>query len=197
MPSVTGYVVAGLLALAAIAGGILLIVFGIRSYIDKVEGFDRFTAPDSEEVDLGEGGHSIYFERPGLDDNDPVPPISVSVTAPDGERVVLDRYDADVSYEVSGHDGRGVFTFDADVPGRYVVRADGSGGVVAVGRGIGARFAGSVVAGVGLLLLAPLLGAILAVVTFLRRSRAKRAAAAAAAPRWAAPPGGPGDSPWS
>jgi hypothetical protein len=103
--------------------------------------------------------------------------------------VPLDRYDADVSYEVSGHDGRGVFTFDADVPGRYVVRADGSGGVVAVGRGIGARFAGSVVAGVGLLLLAPLLGAILAVVTFLRRSRAKRAVAASAAPEWGVPTG--------
>ena len=189
MPSALGYVVAGLLALAAIAGGILLIVFGIRSYIDKVEGFDRFTAPGSEEVDLGEGGHSIYFERPGLDDVDPLPPVSVSVTAPDGDLVPLDRYDADVSYEVSGHDGRGVFTFDADVPGRYLVRADGSGGVVAVGRGIGARFAGSVVAGVGLLLLAPLLGAILAVVTFLRRSRAKRAVAVPAGPEWGVPTG--------
>ena len=48
---------------------------------------------------------------------------------------------------------------------------------------IGARFAGSVVAGVALLLLAPLLGAVLALVTFLRRSRAKRAVAAAAAPQ--------------
>ena len=59
MPSAFGYVAAGLLALAAIVGGIVLIVFGVRSYIDKVEGFDRFSAPASEEVVLDEGGHSI------------------------------------------------------------------------------------------------------------------------------------------
>jgi hypothetical protein len=186
VPSALGYVVAALLALAAIVAGVALIVSGIRSYIDKVEGFDRFTAPDSEVVVLDEGGHSIYFERPGLDDEDPMPRISVSVTDPDGEPVDLDRYDTDVSYDVSGHDGRGVYTFSAEVPGRYEVRADGSGGEVAVGRGIGARFAGSVVAGVGLLLLAPLLGAILAVGTFLRRSRAKRASAV---PTWGGPTG--------
>jgi hypothetical protein len=181
VPSALGYVVAALLALAAIVAGVALIVSGIRSYIDKVEGFDRFTPPDSAVVVLDEGGHSIYFERPGLDDEDPMPRISVSVTDPDGEPVDLDRYDTDVSYDVSGHDGRGVYTFSAEVPGRYEVRADGSGGEVAVGRGIGARFAGSVVAGVTSLLLAPLLGAVAAVVTFLRRSRAKRAAS-----QWAA-----------
>ena len=183
MPSALGYVVAALLALAAIVAGVLLIVSGVRSYIDRVEGFDRFTAPDSEAVLLDEGGHSIYFERPGLDDEDPMPRISVSVTDPDGEPVDLDRYDTDVSYDVSGHDGRGVYTFSAEVPGRYEVRADGSGGEVAVGRGIGARFAGAVVAGVAMLLLAPLLAAVVALVTFLRRSRARRARAAAA-PAW-------------
>jgi hypothetical protein len=172
---VTGYVLAGLLTLAGIAGGIVLIVAGIRSYVDKVEGFERFEAPGSQAVDLEEGGHSIYFERPGLDDDDPFPPISVSVTDPEGERVELDRYDTDVSYEVSGHDGRGAWTFDADDAGTYRVQADGSGGEVAVGRGIGARFAGAVVAGVGTLLLAPVLGAVVALATFLRRSKAKRA----------------------
>jgi hypothetical protein len=179
VPSVTGYVLAGLLTLAGIAGGVLLIVSGIRTYVDKVEGFERFEAPDSRALDLGEGGYSIYFERPGLDDDDPFPPISVSVVDPEGEPVDLDRYDTDVSYSVSGHDGRGAWTFDADDPGTYRIQADGSGGDVAVGRGIGARFAGAVVAGVGMLLLAPVLGAIVAVVTFLRRSKAKRARQAA------------------
>jgi hypothetical protein len=63
---------------------------------------------------------------------------------------------------------------------------------VAVGRGIGARFAGAVVAGVGTLLLAPVLGAVLALITFLRRSRAKRAQAAAMwqpQPQWGGPTG--------
>jgi hypothetical protein len=185
---VTGYVLAGLLTLAGIAGGIALIVSGIRTYVDKVEGFERFEAPATRAITLEEeGGYSIYFERPGLDDDDPFPRISVSVTDPEGEPVELDRYDTDVSYSVSGHDGRGAWTFDADDPGTYRVQADGSGGEVAVGRGIGARFAGAVVAGVGTLLLAPVLGAVLALVTFLRRSKAKRAQKAAAAwqqPQW-------------
>jgi hypothetical protein len=179
LPSIAGYVAAVLLALAGIVAGVALIVSGIRSYIDKVEGFERFPVPDSQDVTLGDdGGYSIYFERPGLDTEDPLPAISVTVTAPDGSPVELNRYESDVSYSVSGHDGRGVFTFQADEPGPYRVRADGSNGEVAVGRGIGARFAGAVVAGVGTLLLAPVLGAILALVTFLRRSKAKRSAAA-------------------
>jgi hypothetical protein len=183
---VTGYVLAGLLTLAGIAAGIVLIVSGIRTYVDKVEGFERFEAPGSRAVNLlDEGGYSIYFERPGLDDEDPFPPISVSVTDPEGDEVDLERYDADVSYSVSGHDGRGAWTFDADDEGTYQVRADGSGGEVAVGRGIGARFAGTVVAGVGMLLLAPVLGAIAALITFLRRSKAKRAQKAAwPQPQW-------------
>jgi hypothetical protein len=184
---VTGYVLAGLLAIAGIAAGIALIVSGIRTYVDKVEGFERFEAPGRRAVTLSEeGGYSIYLERPGLDDDDPFPPISVTVTDPEGEAVELDRYDTDVSYSVSGHDGRGAWTFDADDEGTYQVRADGSGGEVAVGRGIGARFAGAVVAGVGMLLLAPVLGAIVALITFLRRSKAKRARKAA----WQEPPWG-------
>jgi hypothetical protein len=184
MPSIAGYVAAVLLAILGIVAGIALIVSGIRTYIDKVEGFERFPAPGSEDVTLDEdGGYSIYFERPGLDDTDPLPAISVAVIGPDGDALDLGRYESDVSYSVSGHDGRGVFTFRADEPGLYTVQADGSDGEVAVGRGIGARFAGAVVAGVAMLLLAPLLAAVVALVTFLRRSRARRARAAAA-PAW-------------
>jgi hypothetical protein len=190
MPSIVGYVAAALLAVFGIVAGIALIVAGVRSYIDKVEGFERVDVPGSAEVSLeDDGGYSIYYERPGLDSEDPLPSISVAVTGPDGSAVDLDRYSSDVSYSVSGFDGRGVFTFDADQPGAYRVRTDGSQGQVAVGRGIGARFAGAVVAGVATLLLAPVLGAVVALMTFLRRSRAKRAQAATwqPQPQWGGP----------
>jgi hypothetical protein len=187
---VAGYVVAGLLAVVGVAAGVALVVAGIRSYIDRIEGFERFPVPGSEEVTLDEdGGYSIYFERPGLGDDDPLPRISVGVVGPDGRPVDLDEYESEVGYQVSGHDGRGAFTFPADEPGTYLVRADGSEGELAVGRGIGTRFAGSVVAGVATLLLAPLLGAVVALLTFLRRSRAKRARAAwqqTQQPQWGA-----------
>jgi hypothetical protein len=195
VPSIAGYVIAVVVAVGGIALGIVLIISGIRSYIDKVEGFERVDVPGSAEVSLGDaGGYSLYFERPGLDNDDPLPRISVSVTAPDGSAVDLDRYSSDVSYSVSGFDGRGAFTFHADEPGAYRVRTDGAGGEVAVGRGIGARFAGAVVAGVGTLLLAPVLAGVLALLTFLRRSRAKRARSEAQwqqpQPQWAPPPTG-------
>jgi hypothetical protein len=182
-PSVLGYVAAVLLFLAGVIGGITLIVVGVQSYVDRIEGFERFSVPGSTRVELDEGGHSIYFERPGLDDVDPIPRLSATVTPADGGAPLpLDDYDTDVSYQVSGHDGRGVFTFPVDDPGTYVVRADGSGGELAVGRGVGSRWVGSVIAGVALIGLGPLLGLVLAVVTFLRRSRAKRGAAP---PPWA------------
>lgn len=191
MPSIAGYVAAALVAVLGIAAGIALIVSGIRTYIDKVEGFERVDVPGSAEVSLeDDGGYSIYYERPGLDNESTLPSISVAVTGPDGAPVDLDRYHSEVSYSVSGFDGRGVFTFQADEPGAYRVRTDGAEGQVAVGRGIGARFAGAVVAGIATLLLAPLLGALLWLITFLRRSRAKRAQAAAwqPQPQWGAPP---------
>jgi hypothetical protein len=193
LPSIAGYVLAAVVAAGGIALGIVLIISGIRSYIDKVEGFERVDVPSSAEVSLGDtGGYSLYFERPGLDSEDPLPRISVSVTAPDGSAVELDRYSTDVNYSVSGFDGQGAFTFHADEPGPYLVRTDGAGGQVAVGRGIGARFAGAVVAGVGTLLLAPVLAAVLALITFLRRSRAKRARSEAQwqqpQPQWGPPP---------
>lgn len=200
VPSIVGYVLAVLVAVAGIVAGVALVVSGIRSYIDKVEGFERLPVPGSEEVRLDEeGGYSVYFERPGLEDEDALPAISVSVTAPDGSTLDLDPYDTDVSYAVSGHDGRGLFTFRAPEAGAYEVRADGFGGELAVGRGIGARFAGAVVAGVATLLLAPLLAGVVALVTFLRRSRAKRAAAAAwpQQPQWGGATGPPSRSPWS
>ena len=189
MPSIVGYVAAALVFVLGIAAGIALIVSGIRTYIDKVEGFERVDVPGTAQVSLeDDGGYSIYYERPGLDSESSLPPISVAVFGPDGSPVDLDRYHSEVNYSVSGFDGRGVFTFQADEPGDYVVRTDGAEGQVAVGRGIGARFAGAVVAGIATLLLAPLLGALLALITFLRRSRAKRArdAARRPEPQWGA-----------
>ncbi|HKH25380.1 MAG TPA: hypothetical protein VKA42_07950, partial [Acidimicrobiales bacterium] len=65
MPSIAGYILAVLLAVAGIVAGVALIVTGIRSYIDKVEGFERVAVPGSEAVTLShDGGYSIYLERP-------------------------------------------------------------------------------------------------------------------------------------
>lgn len=187
VPSIAGYVLAVLLAIIGIAAGIALIVSGIRTYIDNVEGFERVEVPGSEPITLDDdGGYSIYFEDPSGAYQVVRPTVTVRA-ADGGDAVPLAAYESDVSYDVSGHEGRGIYTFSVDESGTYTVTGDGPRGTLAVGRGIGARFAGAVVAGVATLLLAPVLGAVLALVTFLRRSKAKRAAAATSA--WGGPTG--------
>jgi len=188
MRSVAGYVLAPILALLLLGGGIALIVVGVTSYNDRIEDFQRFElqgVPGAVELD-DPGGYSVYFEP----DDDTLdlsfayrdPPVLVQVFD-DDERVDVEEYDSEVTYEVSGRRGVGLYTFSADEPGTYTITVAGaSGGVgaaeglgdIAVGRGIGTRLAGSLVAGISLLALAPLVGALLAIATFLRRSRARR-----------------------
>jgi hypothetical protein len=41
------------------------------------------------------------------------------VTDPSGAAVAAGHYDTTVTYSAGGHEGRGIYTFDADVPGTY------------------------------------------------------------------------------
>ncbi|CAN5527678.1 hypothetical protein BH18ACT1_BH18ACT1_11980 [soil metagenome] len=189
MRSVAGYVLAPILALLLLGGGIALIVVGVTSYNDRIEDFQRFElqgVPGSVELD-DTGGYSVYFEPDddgvGLSSAYRDPPVLVQVRDAGGEPVDVEEYDSEVTYEVSGRRGVGLYTFSADEPGTYTITVAGaSGGVgaaeglgdIAVGRGIGTRLAGSLVAGISLLALGPLVGALLAIATFLRRSRARR-----------------------
>ncbi|MBA3303490.1 MAG: hypothetical protein H0U26_06440, partial [Acidimicrobiia bacterium] len=170
------------------------LVAGVRGYEDRIEDFDRFDVEDSTGlVDLEEGDYSIYYEP----EDDAVdlslayrePPIFAVV---DEEGFVagdvpVEGYDSDVTYDVDGRHGVGLYTFSVDEPDTYeisvlpsdVSSVPGEAGLVAVGPGVGRRFAGSLVAGIGLLGLGPLVGLVLAVATFVRRSRARRTVAPA------------------
>jgi hypothetical protein len=214
-PSGWWFAVAGLVALVGLVVGVVVMVRGITRYADKVEGFERAVMPTTLAVEISEpGGYSIYHESDGFPPVDERDDPEVEVTDPSGDDVVLRSYDSEVTYDVSGHEGIGVYTFRAEEAGRYEVDASmpfasGSDDLIAVGPGVGEDLAVSIVAGIALIGVGIVGGIVIAVVVGVMRSRSRRAQVPApvafgppgpwGAPTW--PPGpasgpGPGTT-WS
>jgi hypothetical protein len=206
-PSVWWFVVAGGLALAGVVGAIVLWVTGVMRLTDRVDDFTRIDVPGSGEVSIDDpGGYSIYHEyfgagADGYDDDDfgdnfePTP--GVTVTDPSGAEVRLRPYTTSVTYDFGGHEGEGVFTFDAEQAGTYEVTTTGdsiSSSTIAVGPGIGRGLVSSIVGGFVVGAIGVIGGIVLAIVTGVRRGRSRRTLNAL---RWGGPrppwaPGMPG-----
>jgi len=182
------YWVAGAAAVAAVVWFGLSFFLGIRSIVRQVEGFQRVPIPGQAEVSFDEpGGYTLYYEGPGVSDDQPtVPRLNVKL-APvgGGELIPIRHYGTPITYDFVGHSGRAVGSFRIEAPGRFVVQTqaepfEGQANV-SVGPGIGRvivrplipAFAG------GLILL--LAGVVLAVVVAVRRGRARRLLPVAAA----------------
>ena len=190
-PALWWFFVAGGLAVVGIVGGIALIVSGVVRWADTVEDFERVSVPGTEDVQIDDtGGYSIYheFERDASFRFFPPEP-DVTVTDPSGDEVVLDRYSGTVTYEISGYEGEGLFTFDADETGTYTVTADGDPeSVIAVGRGVGRGLAASIGAGIAVGFIGVVGGIVMAIVVGVKRSGSRRRLRA----NWNPPPGPPG-----
>lgn len=179
-PAKSWFVVAGVIALAGIVAAVVVLVVGFAAYVDRIDDFDRAELPATLEVEITDtGGYSIYHEYDGAYDDgfdrvvsDPV----VSVSDPAGDPVMLDRYFGSITYEAGGHEGEGLFTFDAEVPGTYEVRASGaSGSGIAVGRGLGRGLVATIVGSLAIGFVAVVAGAVMAIVVGVKRSRNRRA----------------------
>jgi hypothetical protein len=197
-PSGWWFAVAGLAAVVGIVVGVTVIVRGVERLADRVEAFERASMPVVLEVEISEpGGYSIYHEYDSFSSVDGRADPDVQVTDPSGNDVFLRTYVSEVSYDVSGHHGIGVYTFRADQPGIYEFDATMPFGgtsrdLIAVGPGVGEDLARSIVAGIGLIG-AGLVGAIVvAVVVGVMRGRSRRAQMPPPAVAWSAPPG-----PWA
>lgn len=194
-PAKSWFVVAALVAVVGVIVAVVVLVVGVTGYMDRIDAFDRADLPATLEVEITDtGGYSIYHEYDGAYDDgfsrfvsDPV----VSVSDPAGEPVLLDRYDGSITYEAGGHEGEGLFTFDAEVPGTYEVRASGQpGSGIAVGRGLGRGLVAAIVGGLAIGLVAVVTAAVIAIVVGVKRSRNRRALRPP--PRlggWGPPPG--------
>ncbi|HET9609592.1 MAG TPA: hypothetical protein VFP06_08285, partial [Acidimicrobiales bacterium] len=191
-PSKWWFAVAGAVAAVGVVGAVVVAVVGIAAYTDRIDGFDRADLPATLQVEITEtGGYSIYHEYTGAYEGFFRPSPEVSVTDPSGGSVALERYDASVTYQAAGHEGRGEFTFEATEAGTYTVTATGStGSAVAVGRGIGAGLFASIGAALLLGFGGVVGGAVIAIVVGVKRSRARRALLPAFGGWGPPPPGG-------
>jgi hypothetical protein len=200
------FAAAGAIALVGIGIGIAVALTTFLDWMDRVDAFDRTAVPGSLSVEITDpGGYSIYHESDDYG-RDPVflPEPEVEVVDPSGAEVPLDRYTASVTYSTGSHDGRGLFTFDADETGVYEVTASGEpGSVVAVGQGVGDGLMPGLLAGIAIAVAAPLAGGVMAIVVGIRRGQSRRALLSVPAPyvgppgagAWGPPPLAPGYGP--
>ncbi|WP_460695900.1 hypothetical protein [Nocardia thraciensis] len=189
-PSGRWYVFAALLAAAGIVGGIVIGMVGFMQMSDKVDGFHRIEVPGSADIQLNEtGGYTVYFEYPAASSRGPEGNVNVRLSGPDGEPIALQDYTSDLTYSVSGREGRSGFSFDATRTGTYHLVTQGDSSVTAaVGRGIGSSIVTALLLGFGVVGAGVLAGVIMLIVVAVKRGSSKRRLAAQG---WGAYPAGP------
>ncbi len=186
-PSGRWFVLGGALIALGIIGGIVLGAVGFLQTSGRIDDFQRVRVPGSGVVNLAEsGGYTVYLEYAGASSRGTSGTVNLRVLDPAGKHVDLRKYDASVTYSFGKHEGRAGFSFDAVEPGAYRVTTAGSSEVtVAVGRGLGSSFVGTLLGALALGFGGVVLGVLVIVVVAVKRSASKRSAAAG----WFPPPG--------
>lgn len=197
-PGRVGFWIGGLLIVAGVVVAVTGLVIGIRSIGETVDGYQRVSARSGGSIQLDDAGsYRVFFEGAGADDGFGAPGV-FSIIGPDGQEVLLESDFSSENYSVNGHSGRKIAKFRAPTAGRYQIRPvtnDGGPitGTLAIGkRGpTGSIFAilGGIFGGLALFVV----GAVVLIVSGVRRSRSRQAARAYPGPGtgWGAPPTGP------
>jgi hypothetical protein len=196
-PSKKGYLLGGLIMAVGVIGAIVWFAVGFTSFADTIDGFQRVSANGQGEVTFDEtGGYVVYYEAPGADDGD-IPDGQVLLTPADSdEPVPLERYDSELSYNDGDHSGYAVVTFDIDQPGAYILESESDGnGDLAVGRSVASKLVTTLVGSFALGGLGVVVGAILLIVTYVRRRNARTRGGSGYAPGYPPPPPGYPPSP--
>lgn len=170
--SAAGYWIAAAIALVAVVAGV---TWGVVSFVDlrrDIDHFARTNVPGQVAVQLpGSTGQVLYYEGPGAPT---LPMLGVTVTGPNGGDVTVREYSGNVEYDAPGSGvGRAVGTFDTSEAGSYTVATDASlrtDAVVAVGSSIASGAGGRVAAGAALAVAGLMVGAVVAIITAVRRS---------------------------
>jgi hypothetical protein len=181
-PSRIGYWVGGALVAVGVGVAALLVVTGVVGFVNRIDDFQRVPLGRQGTVVFeGTGGYTLYYEQ-RFSSEGRIPDFDVALVPEDGEDPVpMSEYGSDVTYDVGGHHGRALYSFRISDPGRYVLRVgspDGreraaTGEGVAVGRGLGRGLVFRIVTAllVGFLGLAG--GAVLIIVTAVKRHAAR------------------------
>jgi len=163
-----------------VVSAVLWFVLGLMSFSSEVKGFERVPVDgEPRQVNLSRtGSYTAYFEMEFGSAAESAPAVDAEMVAPDGGNVALTPYGSSLTYDnMGGHSGRAVFTFRVDSPGTYEIRSTStSGGELALGRGVGNKLLTSIVGAFVIGLLGIGVGALVLIVTVVRRSSSRRSA---------------------
>lgn len=177
-PSRAGYWVGGGVAVLGVVGAVLWFVLMLTSFTNEIKGFERVPADgEPRQVTLSRtGSYTAYYEpSSGSLDDESDHSVDAEVVGPNGRNVVLEPYVSKLTYALGGHNGRAVFTFRVDAPGTYEVRSSSTGeGELAIGRGLGRKLLASILGGFAIGIVGLGLGAVVLIVTAVRRATAPR-----------------------
>ena len=89
-------------------------------------------------------------------------------------------YGGSLDYNIGGHSGHALATFDADRPGQFTVNAeaDRPGGAIAVSKSMSGAIVWTVIGALAVWFVTVVAGVVLAIVTYVRRRRSRTDAAA-------------------
>jgi hypothetical protein len=171
-PSTAGYWLAVVIVIVGLLAGV---GWGLAAYLGmqrQIDDFVRVGVPGQAVVSIPEAGERVlYYEGSG---SISLTDLAPQVSAPDGTAVRVEAYDLDLRYDAPGGGvGQAIGTFEADSPGPYEVRIDGTappGAEVAIGETIANSRLGSVVGAVLLILGCLGVGVVLTIATAVRRS---------------------------
>ncbi|MEA2901156.1 MAG: hypothetical protein QOH36_1043 [Actinomycetota bacterium] len=174
-PSKKGYWLGAAIIVVAGVGAIVWFGLGFTRFSDRIDGFQRVPTNSQGEVTFDDtGGFVIYFEGPGASEGE-IPTGQAQLTpVGGGDPVALDDYKSDFTYDLNGHEGVAVLTFDIDQPGPYLLESESEGeGELAVGRSVAGTLVTSVVGGLALGGLGLVAGVVVLIVTAVRRRGAR------------------------
>ncbi len=167
--SSAGRGVAALVALAGILGAVTWAWLAVVRVNGRVDALTRVEAPGEATVQVAlPGTFQVYLEGDGE-----LRPGDIAVASPIGDAVAVRYDDRGREYSSLGRVGRPVASFEADVPGPFLVTvgASSSGSSFTIGDGRPGRVQPGLAGAGGLLLASVGLAALIVVRTIGRRSR--------------------------
>jgi hypothetical protein len=172
-----------------VAGIVGAAFFGISRFGDLENALIRVVVPGEGVLDLNEAGtYTIFHESTGTVDGVVYSAADISglrvalQSTETGAEIPLARPTANASYNFGGSSGVGIFAFDIETPGPYRLSAAYDDGraepqaILSVASGFVSKLLGTIFGAIGIVFGSIVLAIVIAIVTFVRRRRARSTA---------------------
>ncbi|WP_010246206.1 hypothetical protein [Acetivibrio cellulolyticus] len=182
-PSKIFYVVSGVILVIGIILFVIILISGIFSSVDKIN--NQVIVPGTKIIELKETGkYSIYFEYRSVIDGKVFETNNISGlmcslrNAETEELIKLDNSSVNSNYSVNGREGKRIFEFAINEPGKYELKAwyeegEGEEAVLAIGKGFGMTLVRTIVVSLGTLFISFGASFAIFIITLVKRKKAK------------------------